>query len=355
VRTCEVSVDPTSDSHFQEWIQARGVIGAVDTNLDSLRKLGISLVTALLTANAFLLPGSIGGASSLPDTIKFGILLSTLLLLGAVAVIDRNYTVLQEAAATRALVLEQELDLELTEIIGQRYSEEAVNLVFHLIYVFIGSVVVVLGFFVLDPSILFWVLVAIWIVWSVATLLISVNCEKHGGADWSIDRTDLNPGDAFHLTVTNLFIEPGWLRRTFTPNYVIKHTFSLRPGTEFWAIEAWTTDRAGAFARVEPSPDGASGVRGSGTRGGILPIRKGTVGSAVSLGPRETFVWTIDTKNLPFPAILSIYPCVPRPGKGRDGSVETNWTPWEFPLRRKIRLEPKVEVSPCRDSAPWPT
>ncbi|HEX9413988.1 MAG TPA: hypothetical protein VF916_10840, partial [Ktedonobacterales bacterium] len=38
---------------LKEWAECRATIGRLDTILEDLRKIGFSLVTALLTANAF--------------------------------------------------------------------------------------------------------------------------------------------------------------------------------------------------------------------------------------------------------------------------------------------------------------
>lgn len=312
----------SSDQHFQEWVQARGVIGAADTNLDAIRKLGISLVTTLLTINAFLLPGDIGGTSALPESLKFGVLLVTLLLLGAVAVIDRNYQVLQQAAASRAMVLETELDLELTEIISQRYATKHVGVIFHLIYVMIGGALIILGYFVLYPSFWFWILCAVWITWSVLVLLISVNLVTRGGADWSLDATDVTPGQPVHLMVTNIFsgVRPELIPGHPGPLYVWlkarserKHTFTMRASGVYWEI------------REASAPDNSD------------PLRKGVVDSDVILSPQQTFVWAIDTTHFRSPMVLKVLPKQPR----NDDEGVTTWSAWPYPLYRKIRINPK--------------
>lgn len=318
--------DATSP-HFQEWLQARGVIAAADTNLDSVRKLGISLVTGLLTADAFLLPGHIAGVTALPEPLKFGVLLATLLLLGAVAVIDRNYNVLQQAAASRARIIENELNLGLTESISKGYAQKSVDFAFHFIYVLIGGALLVLGYFVLDPSYWFWSLLAIWAGWSSLTLLlITARLYEQGGVNWSLDSTDITPGEIVHLTATNLYPEvreslfpnhPTRLYQRYRARYEKKRNYVLRAPNVFWEIR-----EASAESR---SP----------------PLREGRVSHTVALGPRQSFVWAIDTLGIEPRTVLSVLPREPyNPTEG-----VTVWFRWAEPLNQKIRLRPKSSQS----------
>jgi hypothetical protein len=310
-------VDDPSGPHFQEWISTRGVISAADTNLDSIRKTGITLITALLTANAFLLPGNVSGVTALPESLKFGVLLATLILLGAVAVIDRNYQVLQQAAATRALILEREMNIELTEVISQRYAQNNVGLIFHLIYVVLGAAVLSLGYFVLGITPLFGVLAVIWVAWSALVLLISVNIHTNKGADWSLDKTYLNSGEVFHIMVTNLYAmpAPSSLLRGYGPfarRYIRTHTFHIEPGRTLWQVVVHRTGE-------EPEL-----------------LERGTVGAPVSLGPEETYVWAVKTPSTSDSMILHVHPTSP----GQSANGRTEWSAWPSPLRRKVKVDP---------------
>ncbi len=128
-----------SDMDLAEWTQARTVISGFDDRLDATRKFGLTLVSTLLTTDALLLPSSIGGASSLPPLAKFAVLLATLLLVTAVELIDRNYRVIQRAASQRALVLERMMNLELTEVISDRYAQSGVNETVYGVYLLMGG------------------------------------------------------------------------------------------------------------------------------------------------------------------------------------------------------------------------
>lgn len=315
--------DDPSGPHFQEWVQTRGVISAADTNLDSIRKLGISLITALLTANAFLLPGNVTGVTALPASLKFGVLLATLLMLGAVAVIDRNYQVLQQAAATRALVLERELDLELTEVITQRYTQNNVGLIFHAIYVLIGAAVLTLGYFVLGITPLFGVLAVIWIAWSALVLLISLNLRTSRGVDWSLDTAYLSSGGTFCIMVTNLYPEPARSSLLgdygpFTRRRIEANKFHMESDQEFWRVDILQDHK-------KPTT-----------------LTRGRVPERVSLGPQETYVWAVTAPLTKLPMTLQIIPTYPR----QVGEGKTEWFAWESSLRRKVRVVPSPPAPP---------
>ncbi len=332
-----------SDEHFQEWTQARLVISAADTNLDSIRKLGISLVTALLTANAFLLPGEVGGTSALPDPAKFGVLLATLLLLAAVAVIDRNYLVLQEAAASRAMVLETELDLELTWVIAERYAEKGVKLTFHLVYVVIGAATVGLGYFVLDPSIYFYALVGVWVGYSILTLLISVDFRLHGGTDWSLDKIEVTQHDLVRLTITNLHAQASPLRLTIDRSYDSRHSLVLAPFHRYWELRpepGLTAAPQTEPERPQTSSDHDGTERHAVNQESENPVLSGFVSHRVTIGPGQNFVWVIDCRRLPAGHALCVFPYEParRRWFHRRGSPAPAWDRWPQPLRRKIMV-----------------
>jgi hypothetical protein len=327
-----------TDPHFEEWQQAREVISNVDTNLDALRKVGITFVSTLLTASAFLLPeGSPGSDAPLPIPIKFAVLLITFVLLVALAFIDRNYNVLQHAAATRAIVLERELDLELTEDISVRYAQEKVAWVFHAVYVMIGAAALILGIFVLWPDPLYVLPLGVaWFIYSVGVFSINETL-KHEGVDWSVDRTDLVSGDVLHLTATNLNGEADWFQRRGHRDYPATHKFSLAPGHVYWEVQ----HDPDSTSRVGKGHDNAatSGGPPDGRYGRVL--LKGTVGYAITLGYYGEYVWAIDTRDLPSPSVLTIVPTQP---KGRIGRPD--WAAWDSPLPGKIRLSPKPRAEP---------
>ena len=322
----------STDPHFQEWSAARDVIAAADANLDSIRRLGIAFVTSLLAIDGLLLPGDVAGVTGLSDPVKFAVLLATLLVLGGVVMIDRNYQVLQEAAATRALVLERELNLELTEVISQRYQKRRVEWLFSGIYVLIGAALLTLGAFTLQSPYLLGGLAAGVAAVAALAYLMTISLETSGGVDWSIDVTSVAPGDILHITATNLFAE----RKQFARVWLVgrrktqdeldnpaRHTLVLKPGVDYWKIV----------------PEGDTVLAPS--------LRQGRVDWDVKLGPQQTYVWPVDTTGIRAPSILAVYASKPekrpRPVSDREPNsspgLRLNLRP--TPLRRKIRLEGK--------------
>jgi len=63
--------------NFKEWEVARNVLKEFDDRIHDLRKYGFSFLTALLAAEALLIPGPIAeaaGKAGIPDLIKLAVL-----------------------------------------------------------------------------------------------------------------------------------------------------------------------------------------------------------------------------------------------------------------------------------------
>lgn len=108
-----LSSNSDKDDFLREWEVARGVLTDFDEHLHDLRKVGFTFITALLAAESLILPSRLLDANieditkSLPSETKFAVLLVTILLILALQFIDRNYQVVQGAAAKRAMILEK--------------------------------------------------------------------------------------------------------------------------------------------------------------------------------------------------------------------------------------------------------
>lgn len=165
--------DREYDIHMKEWEIARGVLEFFDDKLHDLRKYGFSFVTALLTAEGVLETSEGASASA---GIKFAVFFVTLILILALHLIDRNYVVFQRAATTRALVLERKLNIELSDIITDRYRIEQVNGCVAAVYILFTFGVLVLGYYSLGMhyvySVILWV-IAIWA--TILTLQLNVS------------------------------------------------------------------------------------------------------------------------------------------------------------------------------------
>jgi len=206
----------------KEWDTARAILSKTDDRLFDLRKYGFTFIAALLTAESLLLPytdtlNTIVGEPptrlfwdpvNLPDALKFAVLFANLLLIIAVVVIDRNFIIIQKAAASRARVLERTLNLELTEVITHRYRSAKVEWWVTGLYSFFVSIVLTLGFFVFSENLpLFLVLLICGIItiFVIVGIRTSMNIEyKYGPIDFTLDRLHCTKGDKVAITVTNL-------------------------------------------------------------------------------------------------------------------------------------------------------
>lgn len=172
-----------------------------------MRKFGFSFITALLAAEFFLFPQTV--TESIPIEIKFAVLSVTLVLILSLQILDRNYVKFQEAAATRCRVLERILNLELSEIISQRYRQNRVDDYVSFVYGAFIAAILILGGFVLYPSIIFFpALILICIVaFFVAKCKIygSIKVEyPNGPIDYTLDRIRCKQRERGAIKLTNL-------------------------------------------------------------------------------------------------------------------------------------------------------
>jgi hypothetical protein len=193
---------------LEEWKEARAVLARFDEDLHDLRKFGFSFITALLSLESFLLPSNvITGSNGLPlaDDVKTAVLLVTLVLVFGVQVLDRNYQVYEEAAATRAIVIERKLNLELTDDISVRYAAGQVKWGVNLLYWLFIAALSGLGVVVLWPNYLRIITLGmIFLLATVAsTLLLRVRLP-YGDADWTVDALECDVGEKIGITVVGL-------------------------------------------------------------------------------------------------------------------------------------------------------
>jgi len=200
------------DIQLAEWKQARETVREFDGRLHDLWKFGFSFLTALLTAEAILVPASLSeslGEAYLPNPVKFCVLLVTLLLIGAISLIDRNYQLFIKAIVQRALVLERALNIELSEIISIRHRQACVRWYKVSIYALFAVAVVVLGYAILWPDRLFYGVLGI----SIALILITVGItifidmrysKKNEPLDWSLSRIQCQQGEDVAIIITNM-------------------------------------------------------------------------------------------------------------------------------------------------------
>ena len=207
-------MSPGADSNIEkEWEEARATLKAFDDRLHDIRKYGFSFVTALLTAQSILIPAFSSSSSesgAITDTVKLGVLSVTLLLIIALRVLEYSYLTFNEAAATRARVLERRLNMELTEVITARYDWAKLGWWATLLYAFFALGVLAIGVFVLPFY--FQIVLMIFTIITVLVVfefrVVQLDYGLHGHEDWTLDRLECKKGESIALTMTNLGDEP---------------------------------------------------------------------------------------------------------------------------------------------------
>ncbi len=195
-------VNPENENHIKEWEKARDVLKAFDEHLHDLRKFGFSFFTALIAADGILFSTSVAGASVI---IKFAVFGVTMLLIQAVQLIDRNYVVFQKAAATRAIVLERELNLELSEIISERYRNYKINRIVQGIYIIFSLCVLWLGFLSMDRQIVYTLILAgIALISTIVADALNLEFVSDNYGDWTISPLACSKGGTIKITMNNL-------------------------------------------------------------------------------------------------------------------------------------------------------
>jgi len=208
-----LSTQQSSGNALDEWKEARSVIARFDNNLHDLRKYGFSFVTALLAANGLL---SQGGTSVVPLGVKTAVLMATMGLIVTLKLLDTHYRRFQTAASMRGRILEDRLNLDLTNDISFFYAlDRWWRYVQGLYYGFV-VLTALLGVAILWGKPFF--IITILIAALVSGLLIYfINDEKVSRdfmalEDWSVDRKIVGKGSPVRITFTNLNVgdrEPG--------------------------------------------------------------------------------------------------------------------------------------------------
>ena len=200
-----MSTQSSEGNALDEWKEARAIIGRFDGNLHDLRKYGFSFVTALLAANGLL---SVGGSSNIPVGVKASILVVTMGLIVTLKLLDTHYRRFQSAAATRGRILEDRLNLDLTNDISLLYKLQ--RWWRYVQYLYYGFVVLtaLLGLALLWSD---WALFSMVVFAAGLSILIMffINREKPETEleDWSVDRKIVSQGTPVRITFTNLNAE----------------------------------------------------------------------------------------------------------------------------------------------------
>ncbi len=208
----------------KEWETCRGVLSQFDERIHDLRKVGFTFLTALIGAEAFLIPTvskltatnmSTSVASTTAETsvtalspgVRLSIVAGTILLIVTLRIIEKNYELFQRAASTRAVIIERHLDMELSEVISDKYKRGHITWLVTGAYSGFAGSVGILGVSVLQGSPLesrYVMLVTI------GAILVMVMISRlglrypHGYVDWALGPTEIWEGESLRVTVTNL-------------------------------------------------------------------------------------------------------------------------------------------------------
>lgn len=197
----------TDDMRLEEWKTAREVLRQFDDRIHELRKHGFTVVTTLLTINSFLLTASIvpapsGGTESLPDLTKVAVVGAVMVLVVGLRYMERNYQMFNQAAATRARILERCLNLELTEKIsdwkrsGKMWPADAVYFLFAVAASVLGLATVSSSLF---RSVLLLLLLVVFVVLSIMARFLKLT---PGWGDLTFDRIQCRPGEDVTFMLT---------------------------------------------------------------------------------------------------------------------------------------------------------
>ena len=235
--------DITHSGAFAEWSKARDVIEKFDDRRQDLRKYGFTFIAGLLTAQALL-------GNSLPGFVKLAVILVSLILIIGLRLTEKDYELFQKAAALRAGILENQLNLELTKTISIVYRNDSMWDYVDVLYAYFLVGTGLLGFAILYKSALMYVAIAVTAMALVVLWL--MRRIKVEGVDISADKSMYVKGDIVTITLTNLTgmklplptDRPIWGIETLDKKVIkqgtIQTSISIEPGESY--VWQWPTD-----------------------------------------------------------------------------------------------------------------
>lgn len=277
---------------FEEWNTIRELLNNYDERIHEIRKYGFSFVTALLAAQGILF-----NSTTIQDSIKFAVLLVTIVLIVALTSFERSYQLIQEAAAIRASYLEKILNLELTETISHQFEYKDVRKYELIVYVLLISGTLVLSFFTISFKYVgysFMLLgLSLLFLYCIKKYLKPENVSRWDGVDWSIYPLNVKEGDIVKIILTNIDQKESKL---------------IKPGV-VWAIYTET----GEF------------------------VDKGEINKLTIITSNDSITWLWDTMNSNHYGILRVYPFYPEVECPKE-ALPKNYPPKTNPIWRKITL-----------------
>lgn len=342
------------DNHFlKEWEAARDILEKFNNRLHDLRKYGFSFITAFLTGSTILFttyiaePSNGGSGELFPESIKAVILGVTLLLIGGLYILDRNYKVFQRAANDRANVLERVLNIELSDVITQRYRQDEVYNFVVVLYLFFILGVVLLGLTVLSATLLIWLVIAALATSGFILYFArddSLMKYDYGKVDWILDKTECKQGDEVRVIMTNL-------NKTSFPS----PDHPISKGEVMWKLVK-ECDNANLveknnrkivkFGEMEETLSGVTPEDMKKALSGVKPEEKEMkkaliLGKKNFLRPYENYTWILPTKEESQNIETGIY-CLYRRVFNQKGEMLPEKA--MVPLSRKLRIIEKEKA-----------
>lgn len=196
-----------NDINFQEWNSTRDLLDKFGDRIFELRKYGFSFITALLTAQAILIPNLGLVNDKVPNEVKFAVIGVTILLILTLSLFEKSYQILMDAADRRALIIEARLNLELLETVCHQSKHDKVYLYNLLVYAFFiaGSILLALAIL---PQIFYIWLIELAIFSYGALLAIHIlkfldPNKDRPGIDWTLGNVECYKGDEVEIICTN--------------------------------------------------------------------------------------------------------------------------------------------------------
>ncbi|PVX27008.1 MAG: hypothetical protein CW716_04480 [Candidatus Bathyarchaeum sp.] len=204
--------DVTGNNFLKEWEEARHVLRTYDDRLHDLRKFGFSFITAFLTTSTILFenwirpPGTDFAGEPLPELVKATILGVTMLLIFGLFLLDRNFRVLHKAVSIRTNILERLLNIEVTDVISQRYMLSGIQICVTTLYLFFIVAACLLGSQVLSRTMIFVYGMGVFLGGLIVLLSFDfvVLRYRYRMIDWIVDKTECKQGDGIRIIMTNI-------------------------------------------------------------------------------------------------------------------------------------------------------
>jgi hypothetical protein len=133
-----------------EWKEARTVVDNADSQLSSLRQYGFTIVSSLLAAQGLIEFPLATSSQTVPDPVKFAILIATDFLVLGLFDLDLRTRTIQRAAAHRACMLEGKDGL--TRLVSRAYKPHPHTTSVDVLYLTFILATTILGVAVLAPS-----------------------------------------------------------------------------------------------------------------------------------------------------------------------------------------------------------